>query len=620
MNFSVKFLLLVSLALIASGCGSNKDAGDTETGLSTTSEFTSATMVSLPTAEMLDKLGTKNGVNTNWFYSDSPFAIYVSPKRFISSPFGAENRGFVNTLLRDYVSIPADYSKIDHIVFSVRQTLLPVQMQDQQGQIQMQMMPVPATLLALFFDNPIKPEEFFKDVLELTMPLSSIPKGTAAGREYYDVSAASGEQGAMKVVFCFADERTVVIVRGDMNSIEIALAGNKSNGAAADRLARLPIANADLTIVLTREGLPIRDEDVEQLLAASFLPKTVSELMTTVRCLALSLNSHAAVKEPLAQMAIESNDAAKAKRISDELGGWLLTAKTAATPEITANLPPVLKNLRDMLLDGIVVNDATADGKIKVELLHQEGISEQFNSLLEQTRKQQVLTTRVQILQSLIASVARAFQRNNNVFPLVIESPNGTPLLSWRVAILPELGYDELYKKFKLDEAWDSPNNKELLKDMPTIYALPNLDTNGNMMFDINSVASGMTTYRVFNSEGMPFSVRSISAENIEKLTNIMFLVSVAESNKVEWTRPDTLVYEPSKLNEIFGGEFAAMALTSNGTITPLEQIPPDKLDILLTGKQPTESKPAEETEEKVPEEKPSQEAEALSQTPPSVE
>src|SRR5262245_20576013 len=37
-----------------------------------------------------------------------------------------------------------------------------------------------------------------------------------------------------------------------------------------------------------------------------------------------------------------------------------------------------------------------------------------------------------------------------------IYSKDGKPLLSWRVAILPFIGEDKLYKEFKLDEPWDS--------------------------------------------------------------------------------------------------------------------------------------------------------------------
>ena len=46
----------------------------------------------------------------------------------------------------------------------------------------------------------------------------------------------------------------------------------------------------------------------------------------------------------------------------------------------------------------------------------------------------------------------------NKTFPAhAIYSKDGkTPLLSWRVAILPYLAEDAPYKEFKLDEPWDS--------------------------------------------------------------------------------------------------------------------------------------------------------------------
>jgi prepilin-type processing-associated H-X9-DG protein len=49
----------------------------------------------------------------------------------------------------------------------------------------------------------------------------------------------------------------------------------------------------------------------------------------------------------------------------------------------------------------------------------------------------------------------------------------GKPLLSWRVAILPQLGYQSLYARFHLDESWDSPHNRALLREMPKEFACP---------------------------------------------------------------------------------------------------------------------------------------------------
>src|SRR5207253_9743746 len=46
----------------------------------------------------------------------------------------------------------------------------------------------------------------------------------------------------------------------------------------------------------------------------------------------------------------------------------------------------------------------------------------------------------------------------------------GRALLSWRVALLPFLEQDALFREFKLNEPWDSPHNKKLLAKMPKVY------------------------------------------------------------------------------------------------------------------------------------------------------
>jgi Protein of unknown function (DUF1559) len=57
--------------------------------------------------------------------------------------------------------------------------------------------------------------------------------------------------------------------------------------------------------------------------------------------------------------------------------------------------------------------------------------------------------------------------------PAVITGANGKPLLSWRVAILPIIGEESLYKQIKLDEPWDGPNNRRLNTVRPPIFGCP---------------------------------------------------------------------------------------------------------------------------------------------------
>ena len=59
--------------------------------------------------------------------------------------------------------------------------------------------------------------------------------------------------------------------------------------------------------------------------------------------------------------------------------------------------------------------------------------------------------------------------------PAIIYDGRGQPRHSWRVLILPQLGQEEekLYKRYRLDEAWNSPHNRPLGDDMPRVYACP---------------------------------------------------------------------------------------------------------------------------------------------------
>src|SRR5262249_35814183 len=58
----------------------------------------------------------------------------------------------------------------------------------------------------------------------------------------------------------------------------------------------------------------------------------------------------------------------------------------------------------------------------------------------------------------------------NQRLPANVYGPNGEPLLSWRVHLLPYLEQDNLYKQFNMKEAWDGPNNKKLLEQMPKVF------------------------------------------------------------------------------------------------------------------------------------------------------
>jgi RNA polymerase sigma factor (sigma-70 family) len=71
-----------------------------------------------------------------------------------------------------------------------------------------------------------------------------------------------------------------------------------------------------------------------------------------------------------------------------------------------------------------------------------------------------------------IALAVHSYSDTYGVLPSDITDDEGQPLLSWRVALLPFLEQGDLYRQFKLDEAWDSPHNIKLLARMPKVYSI----------------------------------------------------------------------------------------------------------------------------------------------------
>jgi hypothetical protein len=71
-----------------------------------------------------------------------------------------------------------------------------------------------------------------------------------------------------------------------------------------------------------------------------------------------------------------------------------------------------------------------------------------------------------------IARALGAYHDKHKHYPdAAITDKDGKPLLSWRVALLPDLGFEDLYKRFKLDEPWDSAHNAKLLDQIPWAFS-----------------------------------------------------------------------------------------------------------------------------------------------------
>jgi beta-lactamase regulating signal transducer with metallopeptidase domain len=156
--------------------------------------------------------------------------------------------------------------------------------------------------------------------------------------------------------------------------------------------------------------------------------------------------------------------------------------------------------------------------------------------------------------------------------PVLYGGATGKVPHSWRVAILPYLEHDPLYKQYNFDEPWDGPGNRKLLDKMPAVLGYPGLD---------GSPASGTNTaYFVFTGKGTALSPSSGAAPagrtgNVPRpitttpplgsgplgptLIDITdgtsnTILAVEAKRDIPWTKPEDFPFDPNAVLPELGG------------------------------------------------------------------
>ncbi|WP_175517002.1 DUF1559 family PulG-like putative transporter [Planctomicrobium piriforme] len=161
---------------------------------------------------------------------------------------------------------------------------------------------------------------------------------------------------------------------------------------------------------------------------------------------------------------------------------------------------------------------------------------------------------------SVLGSAILAYHDQHRQYPPATFSSNPDgPQFSWRVAILPQLGYQDLYDEFQFDQPWDREANMKLLAKMPK-------------EFETGSEA-GKTSWRAFSGErvipGNPSkSIRGV----IEGVRNTLLFVNFGQGGAVPWTQPDVTVYEPDSCRQALsqGKDQAIPAILASGDYVEL--------------------------------------------------
>ena len=163
-------------------------------------------------------------------------------------------------------------------------------------------------------------------------------------------------------------------------------------------------------------------------------------------------------------------------------------------------------------------------------------------------------TERRKIAQDNIETLATALLQHfadTGRFPRAFTiNSNNLPTLSWRVALLPYLGHEDLHQKFDFSRPWNVEPNKSLLKYIPNAYISPErFDTKTNFLLPAGK-------YFMFGENRVP---REKTIE--DGMGNTIMLFEVNDEYAVPWTKPtDLSANSGEELIAVIGG------LRENGT------------------------------------------------------
>ncbi len=242
---------------------------------------------------------------------------------------------------------------------------------------------------------------------------------------------------------------------------------------------------------------------------------------------------------------LDAKDAEAAGNVEESLQqavsmarGGLMLAQQGIPKEMQTTLAPLLK-LAEELVDGAKTvksgSQVTLDVK-RPEILDTAGASI-TGAVKQSIMEAHVAALRTQQMYNMHQIGVAMFiyeQAHRSFLPAVVEK-DGKPLLSWRVAILPYVEGDALYKQFHLDEPWNSPHNLEVAKTVPAVFQTPGIPSDGK------------TRIMVFTGKGAAFDGgKKIQMMDIrDGPSQTILCVEAGPDKAVPWTKPEDLPFDP---------------------------------------------------------------------------
>jgi hypothetical protein len=591
-------ILFASLMMVAGyGCGKQETGEDSparETGSSTSPQQnereSSATTDSSATSRRSDgwalaepltagqyeQLGPRNDLDLTWLPSGGFFALVLHPSQMAALPFGPKWRQIFHQLTGEMLPFAAD--SLHRMVIGAK--MIPLMTQTPEGRVGA----YPGMSISLHFHEPIDPKSVLLALLADQATAEEFPAREHRSGVFYDLSRESVQPG-VRFFLWIPDDRTAVLIKGDETLANDVLDGQSPDGPLAQRLARIDLTDREAAAVLTLEG---RSTESAEPIAAMLqqIPESVTQgLLRNTRAARIALDLDAPEGGRLFQGEIEAVGQKEAIALNEYLHGLVASGQFGLASFESqmqgAGTPPEM--LRGIVLAKTLLGNlklSPAEQGVRLHLAKPPGFDAQLVAFMhyrmEAAQKNARIAVQHSQLKQLVLAMYLHAEKQGNLPAWAIASDQGQPLLSWRVALLPYLGQKELYDRFHLDEPWDSPHNRQLIAQMPSVFQ--SSDGSGE---------PGTTRYRIFVSEQTPFGqAKPLRVTDIVDTAQTVMIAAVAPQHATVWTRPDPLPFEPGESLDYFNDQMA-MAMFDGRVVSQTAATSPfsqEQLDLMITG------------------------------------
>jgi hypothetical protein len=330
------------------------------------------------------------------------------------------------------------------------------------------------------------------------------------------------------------DEKTVVFAREDL--LKKMIEAKDAKSPLLDRLASLG-GDHDLVAVFLGESLRQPLNEIVDGLPPVMVPPQVQQFVKLVDGVNVLTITAGADASPLATVEIEAADAAAAKSVHEALDPLLTMGKgmvpalieSASASDLPPSVQPLLAVAGDLVKDLSLTQNGTRVVFTAPRPTSLDGVDDWLGPLAQLAEREQ----RRARLEDIAGAIQQVMDENGPLPQNIYAEGGETPLLSWRVDLLPALGQFDAYQQFNREEAWDAEHNRPLL-EVEGVFGQPLPFTSSP------GVKPGHTVYLTFQGKGAMIDGKQpkTSIDLKDGISGTVAVVEVSPERAVPWTQP----------------------------------------------------------------------------------